>query len=448
MSTPNVHAQFDENIEPGSLSDRLASNKNYGWYVVAMLWLISFFNYADRQAIFSVFPLLEKEFGLSLTAQGALGSSFAIIYGLGAPFAGYIVDKIRRKRAILIGLHIWSIVCVLTATSQKYWHLLFFRAAEGLGESCYYPASMSMVSDYHGKKTRSRAMGFHQTSVYVGTIGGGALAGLLAEHFGWRSSFIVFGTMGIVLGIFLQRLLLEPKRGNADRLDQGQDINTKQPESASIRETIHIIVNTPTLLMLLGAFASANFVASIMLSWMPSYLGKNFGLSLTMAGLAGTAFLQFGSMVGAPLGGYLADRLRAITPRGRLIVQAIGVLGGAPFVLLCGMTTTLSVLIVAMSFWGLFKGLYDANIFASAFDVVPAKARGTTAGVMNCIGWGLGGFPAPIIIGAIGDKYGLPFAIGAASVVYLLSAVFLLTAITFFVKRDSARLQASISTNQ
>ena len=161
-----------------------------------MLWWIAFFNYADRQAIFSVFPLLQKEMNLSTLQLGLLGSSFAWVYGLCAPFAGRIVDRVRRKTAILGGLQTWSIICMATAISRNFTHLFAFRAAEGLGETFYFPASMSLVSDYHSKETRSRALGIHQTSVYVGTIAGGYFAGLIGQNYGWRWSFIVFGGMG------------------------------------------------------------------------------------------------------------------------------------------------------------------------------------------------------------------------------------------------------------
>jgi len=154
------------------MSDKTLS-PNYKWHVVAMLWGISFFNYADRQAIFSVFPLLEREMHLSSVELGLLGSAFAWVYGLGAPFAGWIVDRVSRKSAILGGLYAWSAICMATVASFDFKHLLFWRAAEGLGETFYYPASMSLVSDYHDSRTRSRAMGLHQTSVYIGTIGGG-----------------------------------------------------------------------------------------------------------------------------------------------------------------------------------------------------------------------------------------------------------------------------------
>src|SRR5438309_906104 len=194
---------------------------NYKWLVVGMLWLISFFNYADRQAIFSVFPLLEREMHLTPVQLGLLGSSFAWVYGLSAPLAGNIIDRIRRKTAILGGLHAWSAICVATALSRNFSHLLFFRAAEGLGETFYFPASMSMISDYHGKATRSRAMGIHQSSVYIGTIVGGFFAGFIGQRYGWRWSFVVFGALGVALGWVLHRFLKEPARGAADFEDLG-----------------------------------------------------------------------------------------------------------------------------------------------------------------------------------------------------------------------------------
>src|SRR5512138_307278 len=160
------------------------------WRVVAMLWCIAFFNYADRQAIFSVFPLLEREMHLSTVQLGLLGSGFAWVYGLAAPLAGFVVDRTSRRKVILAGLHAWSAICMATALSRTFLHLFLFRAAEGLGETFYFPASTSLMSDYHGKDTRSRALGVHQTSVYVGTIAGGFFAGLIAERYGWRLSFI------------------------------------------------------------------------------------------------------------------------------------------------------------------------------------------------------------------------------------------------------------------
>jgi MFS family permease len=420
----------------------LSKSPYYKWYVVGMLWWISFFNYADRQAIFSVFPLLEKEMHLDSVQLGLLGSSFAWTYGLAAPFAGLIVDRVRRKAAILTGLHVWSLICMATALSRNFYHLLFFRAAEGLGETIYYPASMSMISDYHGKATRSRAMGLHQTSVYVGTIGGGFFAGLIGQYYGWRWSFIVFGGLGILLGLFLNRLLVEPARGQADLAELGPHarLATRMPLSRFLKT----VWGTPTVLILMCAFICANFVATVLLSWMPKFLYDKFGFSLAMAGLMATLFVQLASMLGSPLGGWLADTLRRRYAGGRMMVQAGALLLGAPFVFLCGSTHSVAALIAGLICWGLFKGCYDANIFASVYDVVRPEARGTAAGFMNMVGW-LGGGTAPLIIGFLAARIGLSAAISSAALVYLLASLLLTTGILLFVRRDVARMQAELA---
>ena len=411
-----------------------------------MLWLISFFNYADRQAIFSVFPLLEREMNLSPVQLGLLGSAFAWVYGLGAPFAGMIVDRVKRKTAIIGGLHAWSLICMATVFSSDFRHLFFWRAAEGLGETFYYPASMSLISDYHGRNTRSRAMGLHQTSVYVGTIGGGFFAGLIGQHYGWRLSFIVFGGLGVLLGFVLNRFLIEPSRGAADVADV-KSTHAPVPSSAGLPlpAFLRLVVRTPTLLCLMGAFMCANFVAVVLLSWMPKFLYDKFGMGLAMAGLTATIFVQLASMAGAPIGGWLADYWRRRTPRGRLAVQMVGVLGGAPFVALCGLTPSVGTLIVALTVWGFFKGLYDANIFASVFDVVRPEARGTAAGFMNAVGWLAGGGSAPLVIGIIAQRESLGLAIALASTVYVAAGLLLLTGILFFVKQDVAKMQEELT---
>jgi MFS family permease len=415
-----------------------------------MLWCISLFNYADRQAVFSVFPLLEKEMHLSSTQLGLLGSSFAWVYGLSGPLAGYVVDRIRRKTAVLAGLQIWSVICSATALSRTFPQLLFFRAAEGLGESIYYPASMSMVSDYHGKATRSRAMGIHQTSVYTGTIAGGFFAGLIGQVYGWRWSFVIFGGLGMLLGFVLQRFLIEPERGAADLADI-QPSSTVHATSREVSHTpgsfmefLRTAARTPSLLLLMGAFLCANFVAVVLLSWMPKFLYDKFHLGLAAAGLTATLFVQLASMAGSPLGGWMADRLRKRSPRGRMLVQFVGVLCGAPFVLLCGLTQSIGWLIFALTAWGFFKGLYDGNIWASTFDVIHPDRRGTTVGFMNAIGW-IGGGSAPLIIGIIAERTSLSYAIAMASAVYIGAAALLLAGMLLFVDGDTARVQEELS---
>lgn len=391
------------------------TSSRYKWYVVGILWWTGFFNYADRQAIFSVFPLLEKQMHLSTVQLGWLGSSFALIYGLAGPFAGMVADRVRRKTAILGGLYLWSAICAATAWSRNFAQLLFFRAAEGLGEAFYFPASMSMIGDYHTGATRSRAMGLHQTSVYIGTIAGGFFGGWIGQRYGWRWSFVVFGGLGMVLGIVMGRVLKEPPRGTA-------------AVPMPLPEFLAIVRRTPVVALLLAAFLLNNFVAMVLLSWMPKFLYDSFHLSLAMSGLTATIFVQLASLAGAPTGGWLADALRRRLPGGRILVQALCVLAGAPFVVLCGQTRAVSTLIIALTCWGFFKGMHDANIFASMFDVVPEGARGAAVGSMNMIGWLGGAGTAPVIIGYVAQGAGLGAAISFTAAAYVIAGVLLLAA--------------------
>jgi sugar phosphate permease len=166
----------------------------------------------------------------------------------------------------------------------------------------------------------------------------------------------------------------------------------------------------------------------VLLSWMPKFLYDRFGLSVAVAGLSATLFVQLASMCGSPLGGWLADAMQKKRLGGRIVVQSAALFCGAPFVLICSQTRSAGVLAASLIAWGLFKGLYDANIFASMFDVIPAEARGTAAGVMNMIGWLCGGGLAPVTVGYLSQSVGLSRAIGFTAGVYVLGGFMLLLA--------------------
>lgn len=396
------------------------NSKHYKWFVVGLLWFVCFFNYADRQAIFSVFPLLKSEMNLSDVQLGVVGAAFMWVYAGFGPLAGLVGDRLQRKTLIIGGLIFWSLVTVATALSTEYAHLVFFRALEGLGEAFYFPASMSLLSDYHGPDTRSRAMSIHQSSVYAGTIAGGAVSGFMGQHYGWRSSFYLFGIAGTILGVFLFALLREPQRGQSEARGAEDGAHTALDlKEGNILGTIKEIFSTPMVRVLVAVFVGANFVAMIFLTWMPSFLYRKFNMSLAMAGLSGTAYLQIASVLGVLTGGFLADRLARRHGGGRMMAQAAGLLLGVPFIFLTGWTISVPVLIVGLIGFGYFKGIYDANIWASLHDVVRPERRATAVGFMNSIGW-LGGGTAPVVIAAASERYGMGACISATSLIYLL----------------------------
>jgi MFS family permease len=188
-------------------------------------------------------------------------------------------------------------------------------------------------------------------------------------------------------------------------------------------------VRNPYALVMTFVFAGANFVAVVFLTWLPTLLHDRFHMTLSLAGLNATVFLQTASVIGVLAGGWMADNLargQGVSGRsGRQFTQMIGLFCGVPFIFLQGWTHMTFILIIAMSGFGLFKGLYDANIWASLYEVIPVGRRGTTVGLMNSIGW-LGGGLAPIAIAAGSQRFTMGTCISATAIIYLCGGLVLL----------------------
>jgi MFS family permease len=396
----------------------VTESARYKWYVVAMLWFVFLFNYADRQAIFSVFPLLKTQLQLSDLQLSYIASSFMWVYAVCGPLAGLVGDRFQRKTVILSGLLFWSVVTLATALASTYTQLVALRALEGLGEAFYLPASMALISAYHSPQTRSRAMAWHQSSVYAGTVVGGTVAGFAADRFGWRSGFVFFGSLGILLGFVLILALREPPRRSQEM----------QRNAFNIGDALQSISASRMALVLIAVFVGANFVAMIFLTWLPSYLHQTFNMTLTMAGLDATLYLQAASVLGVLSGGVLADRLSQRHRAGRALTQAMGLFAGVPFLLFTGGAATVSGFVIAISGFGLFKGIYDSNIWAALHDVVPVHRRATAVGFMNSIGW-LGGGAAPVVIAAAARRFGMSVCLSMTAVIYAALGLLLVIAI-------------------
>jgi hypothetical protein len=185
---------------------------------------------------------------------------------------------------------------------------------------------MSMVSDYHRKRTRSRATGIQQTSVYAGTI---CRRILRREDRRTLRMAVVLYCPRKSLGA--ARLCLNPIPPRAKRGQSDAEQNEPVAASLSLAEFGQLLRRTPTVLCPMGAFMCSSFVAVVPLTWMPKVLYDDFHMGLAVAGLTATIFVQLASVVGSVTGGWLVDLLRTRTARGRIVVQAAGVLCGAPF---------------------------------------------------------------------------------------------------------------------
>ena len=392
-------------------ADRLVKRFN-PWLLVALLWVVAVLNYVDRQAIFSVFPLLEAEMNVSAVQLGLLTTVFAWVYGLVSPFAGYVADRFGRVRMILLSLLVWSAVTWLTGHARNMGELLGSRALMGISEACYIPAALALIADYHRDRSRSLATGLHQSGLYIGIVIGGAAGGWLGERFGWRFAFSLMGVIGIAYFVILKLVL------------RGTERLKDRPQPSPIGPTIRELWRLPGFRQLAAVFSTVALANWIAYTWLPLYLYETFGMSLAAAGFAATFYMQVGSFAGILVGGGLADFWAARSRRGRLFTQITGILLMAPFLFSVGFVRAQVFLLVALFIFGLGRGLYDCNTMPTLCDIARPEIRSTGYGVFNLMSC-LAGGAASAAAGYLKSAIGLSGSFEIAAGLLLLSSILL-----------------------
>ena len=345
------------------------------WLLVALLWVALVLNYVDRQAIFSLFPLLRSEFGLSDVQLGLMSTVFLWIYGVASPIGGWVADRFGAVRTIVFSLLVWSSVTWATALAGSFTMLLMSRALMGISEAFYLPAALALISGLHGERTRSRAIGLHQSGIYVGIIFAGWAAAWIAEHHGWRTVFHWLGAAGVLYTPVIAWSL----RGEHPPV-----------QGAAFRGALALLLCGPVLRLasLSALLAAAVWVVS---TWMPLYFFERFGLSLTAAGFSATFFMQAAAFGGVFAGSALSDWWTARNPQGRRFTMMIAFGIAAPFVLLAGSAGTVALVILGLAMFGIGRGFYDANMMPLLAGATDARFHATAYGITNLAGCLAGG---------------------------------------------------------
>jgi MFS transporter, Spinster family, sphingosine-1-phosphate transporter len=387
-------------------------SRYYGWALVALLWVVALLNYVDRQVISSLFPLLSADLRLSDVQLGLLSTVFLWVYGILSPFSGYVADRFGRERLITISLLVWSAVTLLTGLARNYGELLAARGLMGLSEACYLPAALALIAQHHAPRTRSLAVGIHQSGLYAGLIAGGAAGGWAGEHYGWRAPFLALGVGGILYAVILTAFF---RRGT----------HASGPAAArDLRSSLRELFRLPgfgTLTAVFSAMAIANW---LVYTWLPLYLYERFHMSLAEAGFTATFYIQGGSFAGILLGGWLAGRWSLRTARAPLYTQVCGVLLASPFLFVLGWANSVLVLVFALVLFGLGRGFYDCNAMPVLCQVARDDLRSTGYGIFNCAGCIAGGVMAALA-GALKSALGLGAAFQIAAAILCGSAALL-----------------------
>lgn len=387
------------------------------WLVVFLLVPVALLNYLDRQMLaamkFSVMSDIpdtgsNENWGLML-------GQFKWVYAFLSPVGGFVADRFGRRFTICGSLFVWSAVTFWTGNVHSFGELMWARALMGTSEAFYIPAALALISDYHTGGTRSRAVGVHQTAIYLGVIAGG-FSGYVADEpaLGWRFAFGACGIVGMVYAVPLVLLLRD-----APRADTGF---RAVPVPTAARE----LALNPSFVLLVLYFTLPAMAAWIVRDWMPAILKEQFGIGQGKAGVAAAVYWQVAAIFGAALSGWLADRWSRHSDRGRVYVSALGTALLVPAILGVGHAGSLEVAVLFLVLFGLGWGAFDCNNMPILCQIVRPEVRATGYGIMNLVSISCGGVAdwafgaqrdAGVPLGAI---FGLYAALAALSVVLVL----------------------------
>ncbi len=420
-------------LRPALSSVPAAQRPRYKWELLTLLWFAYFLNQGDRQIFNAVLPLIKADLQTTDVQLGLVATGFTLIYGVLVPVAGYFGDRFSRKGIVIVSLLTFSVGTVLTGVSGGLFALLFFRSvATGAGEAFYYPAANALIGEHH-RDTRAQAMAVHQSALYVGTIVSSLAAGYIGQQHGWRAAFYIFGFVGIAVAAVMMLRLRNDRPEVADGVASVRSGGVEPP--AKIREALAVVLRTPTLYFLSVAFGAMVFVNVGFMTWMPTYLYETFQLSLQDAAFQSVFLHLLCAFFGVMIGGRISDRLAARRMTIRIEMEWVGLLLGAPFIFVLGRSETLGVVYMALAGFGLFRGLYDSNLIAVLFDVIPPRYRSSATGLMLSFAFVVGA-TAPVVLGYIKQHAGLGAGLSALSFVYLFGAAVLFAASRLTFPRD------------
>ncbi len=281
-------------------------------YGLALLFLVSFFNYLDRMVIAVMVEPMKRDLGLSDTQIGLVsGLAFAFLYAVcGLPLAR-IADRGSRKWLLALCLAGWSGMTALTGTVRNFGELFLVRMAVGVGEAGCVPSAHSMIGDTYPAERRAFAVGVFQAGGLLGLSVGLAVAGLLTEQFGWRRTLLWIGLAGLPLALLIGLTLREPARGHVPKAPEA--ISTALRALAQRRPLVHVIAG-----LSIGAFATYG-----MAQWLPAFFIRSHGATLTEVGIYGAVFGGVAGMLGTVICGAAMMRLHRRDARWELWLPAI-----------------------------------------------------------------------------------------------------------------------------
>ena len=367
----------------------------YRYYMLFLLTLVSTSNLLDRFVLSLAIEPIKQEFQLSDSQIGFLtGFAFALFYAVaGIPIARWS-DRGNRNTIVAITTGLWSAMVALSGLVSNYFQLLCMRIGIAVGEAGCWPPAQSLIAEYFSRAERPQATAIYTMAgplaVLLGYFGGG----WLVEYFGWRMTFIVMGTPGVLLAILVKLTLREP------RLAKGKPEVVEQP---SFQHVLSTLGKQQTFRCIVIAFCAAYFFGAGIVLWMPTFFMRSHGMEV---GEVGTWFaLTWGGFgfLGTYLGGVLASRYaagkEALQMRGCALVFVVSSLLYPMFFLASNKYQAIALMAALAFVFALVNGPVFSSIQSLVSDRMRSMAIALIFLLANLIGYGMG----PLAVGALSD---------------------------------------------
>lgn len=383
-----------------------------------LLTALNLLNYADRNVLFAVQPLIQDEFHISKTQVGYLTSAFLGFYMVAAPFVGPLADRYSRKLIIVLGAIFWSGLTLLTAVTHNYEELLVRHTLVGIGEATFVTIAPTFVADLFSEEVRGRILGVFYLAIPVGSAAGYLLGGHLAPTHGWRFPFYVAAAPGFLIAICVL-FLKEPPRGQFDTLKEAPRENVTRSGSflwyvvriviAHVRYLWEHLVENPAFVTATLGMAAMTFSLGGIQVWIPQFLYSERHYSLEKANLDFGMIVVIDGLVASLAGGWLGDYLLRRMKGAYYFVSAVTMALGVP-VMIVALFVPGRAMIPAIAA-GAFLLLFNTSpLNAAVINSAGANIRATAIAVNIFIIHLLGDVPSPTMMGWVADKHSLQSA--------------------------------------
>ena len=359
---------------------------------------INTMNFFDRQVLPAVQEKVRKDWGLSDTELGWLGTAFILLYAVVGLPLGRLADRWRRTWLLAAGVALWSLMTFASGFAWGFWALFAFRLGVGVGEATCAPTASSLIGDLVPAERRARAMSVFMLGLPLGLALSLFVSAAVADRYGWQAAFFVAGVPGLLLAA-AALFIPDPPRGGAERHPAAAE---RLPFAAVARR----VLGLPTMWWIILSGALHNFNMYALGTFLASFLKRYHGVSVGTAGAVSGLVYGVGA-VGLFAAGWLGDRAFRRRVSGRLHVAWVGLAVAIPC-LLFGLAAPPGRLWLCVA--GLLPGClllyaYYGTVYATIQDVVEPSSRGTAMAIYFCAMYLLGAVLGPVATGWTSDYF-------------------------------------------